>query len=120
MMTSKVKSSGRFFAAVWQVVAQIPFGKVASYGQIAAILGHPRAARTVGWALHSLPEGTDVPWHRVINAKGRISMDCGTHSPELQRFLLLREGVVFDDNGYVNLHLFQWRPDIEDPFSVAY
>ncbi|RPI00974.1 MAG: methylated-DNA--[protein]-cysteine S-methyltransferase [Calditrichaeota bacterium] len=119
-MKSNAKSATGFFAAVWRVVAQIPFGRVASYGQIASMLGNPRAARTVGWALHSLPEGTDVPWHRVINARGRISMDCGEHSPELQRLLLLQEGVMFDDKGYINLQLFQWRPEIDDSFPAAY
>ncbi len=67
------------------MVAQIPYGKVATYGQIALYLGHPRAARTVGWALHALPEGTETPWHRVINSQGRVSTSCLTHSADLQR-----------------------------------
>ncbi|MFB0536550.1 MAG: MGMT family protein, partial [Anaerolineae bacterium] len=58
---------GDFFSRVYRLVSMIPRGKVASYGQIARMLGSPRGARTVGWALHGLPEGTDVPWHRVIN-----------------------------------------------------
>ena len=63
-----------FFEQVYQVVHCIPPGKVATYGQIARILGKPRGARTVGWALHSTPEGSDVPWQRVINSQGKISL----------------------------------------------
>jgi methylated-DNA-protein-cysteine methyltransferase related protein len=98
-----------FFAAVWQIVAKVPVGKVVTYGQIAAMLGNPRAARTVGWALHSLPDNTDLPWHRVINSQGRISTDCGEHSPNLQRYLLEKEGVIFDAKGHVDLDVHQWR-----------
>ena len=100
-----------FFNSVWILVAHIPAGKVASYGQIAALLGNPRAARTVGWALHSTPAYLDIPWHRVINSKGRISTDCGEHSPGLQRFLLEQEGVEFDGD-YVDMDRYQWQPDI--------
>jgi len=101
-----------FFNKVWDMVARIPKGKVASYGQIAAGLGNPRAARTVGWALHSTPHDMDIPWHRVINSRGRISTDCGEHSPDLQRNLLESEGVEFDARGYVDLERFQWRMDV--------
>ena len=61
----------RFFERVYAVVQMIPPGKVASYGQIAALLEHPRAARTVGWALHVMPDGSNAPWHRVVNSQGR-------------------------------------------------
>ena len=86
-------SSRNFFKSVWSIVAHIPAGCVVTYGQIAAMLGNPRAARTVGWALHSTPDALDIPWHRVINSKGRISTDCGEHSPDLQRRLLEQENV---------------------------
>jgi methylated-DNA-protein-cysteine methyltransferase related protein len=99
-----------FFVAVWQIVGQVPLGKVVTYGQIAAMLGNPRAARTVGWALHSLPDSMDIPWHRVINSQGRISTDCGEHSPNLQRYLLEKEGVIFNDKDHVDLEVHQWRP----------
>ncbi len=105
-------NSTGFFNSVWILVAHIPRGKVASYGQIAALLGNPRAARTVGWALHSTPEHLDIPWHRVINSKGRISTDCGEHSPSLQRNLLEQEGVEFDGD-YIDLNRFQWQPTME-------
>ena len=99
-----------FFEHVWDVVKQVPMGKVVSYGQIAALLGSPRAARTVGWALHSTPEDLDIPWHRVINSKGRISFDCCGHDPNIQQLLLEKEGVVFDERGYVDLKIYQWVP----------
>ena len=103
-------SSG-FFEKVWAFVARIPEGKVVTYGQIAAYLGNPRAARTVGWAMHSTPENHDLPWYRVINSRGRTSRGGGEHSPDLQRMLLQNEGVEFDLRGYTNLDRYQWIPD---------
>jgi len=98
-----------FFQRVYDMVAQIPYGKVATYGQIALYLGHPRAARTVGWALHALPEGKKIPWHRVINSQGRVSTSCLTHSADLQRAMLEEEGVVFDERGHIDLVLYRWE-----------
>ena len=97
-----------FFKRVYRLVRQVPPGKVTSYGAIARMLGHPRAARTVGWALHSLPEGSDVPWHRVINSQGRISISRREHSGALQRALLEAEGVEFDADGTVDWDRFGW------------
>jgi len=127
-----------FFERVYRLVRQVPPGKVTSYGAIARMLGHPRAARTVGWALHSLPSsvppiggpppsippsgglppsippiggderGGDVPWHRVINSQGRISTSCREHSADLQRTLLEAEGIQFDERGYVDWDRFGW------------
>lgn len=96
-----------FFRQVYDLVAQIPLGMVATYGQIATLLGHPQAARTVGWALHMLPEDTDVPWQRVINSAGRISIP----DPEMaheQRARLVEEGIVFDERGYTDLRKYLW------------
>ena len=73
------------------------------------MLGNPRAARTVGWALHSLPDGSDVPWQRVINSQGRISTSCLEHAADHQRALLEAEGVEFDERGYVDSALFGWE-----------
>lgn len=101
------------FDKVWAIVAHVPKGQVVTYGQIAVMLGHPRAARTVGWALHSTPAHLDIPWHRVINSKGRISTDCGEHSPHLQRQLLEQEGIVFETRDRVDLDRFQWHPPLE-------
>jgi methylated-DNA-protein-cysteine methyltransferase-like protein len=99
----------RFFDQVYRVVRRIPRGKVATYGQIAALLGQPRAARTVGWALHALPEGSDVPWHRVINARGRISTSCWEHEASLQQRRLEAEGIVFGPDGRVDLKVYRWE-----------
>ena len=97
-----------FYAGVYRLVAQIPTGKVATYGQIAQLLGHPSAARAVGYALHALPTGSDIPWQRVINAAGRISSRCHPHAEAIQRTLLEAEGVRFDSSGTVNLKVFRW------------
>lgn len=98
-----------FFEQVHQVVRCIPPGKVATYGQIARILGMPHAARTVGWALQAIPEGSDVPWQRVINGRGMISFRPGSPGATLQRALLEDEGVVFDEKGRVNLRVYGWK-----------
>jgi methylated-DNA-protein-cysteine methyltransferase-like protein len=91
----------------------IPRGKVATYGQIATIVSHRGAARTVGWALHGLTKGTDVPWHRVINARGQISLDPGTR----QITLLRKEGVRVNAQGKIDMKEFQWSgldwPEVE-------
>jgi methylated-DNA-protein-cysteine methyltransferase related protein len=100
-----------FFEQVYLLVRQIPRGKVASYGQVAALLGHPRAARTVGWALNALTECQDpsVPWQRVINHAGRITIARAGLDPAVQRQLLEEEGIEFDQDGYVDMRLFGWR-----------
>jgi methylated-DNA-protein-cysteine methyltransferase-like protein len=97
-----------FYAAVYRLVAQVPPGKVTTYGQIARWLGHPSAARAVGYALHALPTGSDVPWQRVINAAGRISSRCNRHYEAIQRALLEAEGVRFDSYGSVDMQRFGW------------
>ena len=105
-----------FYAVVYRLVAQIPRGKVTSYGQIARWLGHPSAARAVGYALHALPAGSDIPWQRVINAAGRISSRCDRHFEAIQRALLEAEGVRFDSYGNVNLQRFGWLgPSVTEP-----
>lgn len=99
----------KFFRQVYRVARLVPSGKVATYGQIAAILGHPRAARTVGWAMHALPQDSDIPWHRVINAQGRISTSCQEHDADLQRRRLEAEGVAFGPNDRVDLQVYRWE-----------
>jgi methylated-DNA-protein-cysteine methyltransferase-like protein len=100
-----------FFARVWLLVRQIPRGRVASYGQIAALLGHPQAARTVGWALNALTreQAVDVPWQRVINSAGRISTSRADLTADVQRALLEEEGVEFDLHGRVDWQRFGWE-----------
>ncbi|HET9334753.1 MAG TPA: MGMT family protein [Gemmatimonadota bacterium] len=97
-----------FYDQVYRMVTRIPHGRVTTYGHIAALCGKPRAARTVGWALHALPDDHRVPWHRVINARGGISIAKVGLPPELQRSLLEREGVVFDADGRVDLERWGW------------
>jgi methylated-DNA-protein-cysteine methyltransferase-like protein len=106
-----------FFARVYHIVRLVPFGQVATYGQIAAIVSDSRAARTVGWALRALRDDTDVPWHRVINAQGQVSTQYCERAALVQRRLLEEEGIVFDDGGRISLERFQWEgldwPEIE-------
>jgi methylated-DNA-protein-cysteine methyltransferase-like protein len=97
-----------FYAAVYRLVAQIPAGRVTTYGQIARWLGHLSAARAVGYALHVLPAGSEIPWQRVINAAGRVSARCDQHYEAIQRALLEAEGVQFDRSGSVDLKKFGW------------
>ncbi|TDG15110.1 MGMT family protein [Seongchinamella unica] len=92
---------------IWQVVALIPPGKVATYGDVAAQAGLPGAARRVGRALKLLPTGTRIPWHRVVNAQGGISLPPGSSSQYTQRERLEAEGVVFKANGAVDLRRFR-------------
>lgn len=99
-------SVGLFFK-IYKIILKIPKGKVATYGQIAALAGNPRAARTVGWFLHSLNDDTNVPWHRVINASGRSSFPLESKR-KLQQALLEVEGIKFDEHGQVELEVFQW------------
>jgi methylated-DNA-protein-cysteine methyltransferase-like protein len=98
------------YERIYAVIRRIPLGRVATYGQVAALAGIPLRARQVGYALHSLPSGKPVPWHRVINAQGRISARAGTDGDIIQLAVLKREGIRFDTTGRVNLSVFQWRP----------
>jgi methylated-DNA-protein-cysteine methyltransferase related protein len=97
------------YALIWSVVRKIPRGRVATYGDIASLAGLEGHARQVGYALHNLPERSDVPWHRVINARGEISPRTAGDSHELQRMLLEAEGVEFDLAGRVSLREYRWR-----------
>tara|TARA_Y100001934_G_scaffold281231_1_gene390274 strand:+ start:255 stop:578 length:324 start_codon:yes stop_codon:yes gene_type:complete len=99
-----------FYERVWAWVRQVPAGRVVTYGQVATALGSPRAARAVGYAMYGVQDA-DVPWQRVINAKGRISNGGQLARPELQRQLLLREGVEFGPDGEIELARFQWWPE---------
>jgi methylated-DNA-protein-cysteine methyltransferase-like protein len=106
----------RFRARVHQWVARIPPGRVATYGQISLLAGHPRRARLVGHALHG-STGDPLPWHRVINAQGRISARAGESRPRgdgpierRQQRLLEAEGVRFR-GGKVDLERYRWRPE---------
>ena len=94
---------------MWLVIRRIPRGQVATYGQIAALLGRPRAARAVGGAMRECPD--DVPWHRVVNASGGISRRARMESMLTQRMRLIREGVPLR-GGRVSLRRYRWSdPD---------
>ena len=105
---------------VWDIVRQIPYGEVATYGQIASLLSPPEGvhektykafgARWVGSAMAACPD--DIPWHRVINAQGKISLRGG--GDNLQRQLLEDEGVSFDERGRINLIHYQWNGKLEE------
>ena len=96
------------YQRIYEVVRRIPEGRVATYGQVARLAGLGRQARQVGYALHALPDGHDVPWHRVINARGEISMRTDPVHEGLQREMLEEEGIVFDQHGRVTLCEYQW------------
>ena len=106
--------SRQFFKRVYEVVARIPRRRVTTYGLIAACLCAPRSARAVGYALHALPPNTRLPWHRVINKKGRISIQRTEIPAAEQARLLAREGVGLKKKQgeyYVRpLKRFLWQP----------
>lgn len=95
---------------IYKVIQKIPHGKVATYGQIAHMAGLPGHARQVGYALAATPDGLDLPWQRVINAKGEVSARSEPGYEGLQRAILESEGVVFNPRGRVDLKRFQWSP----------
>lgn len=96
-----------FQQRVWQIVASIPFGCVTTYGEIARLAGSPRAARQVGGVLRRLPQGSKLPWHRVINRKGEISMV--GDDLRRQRDALEAEGVEVSNDGKVSLADYRWK-----------
>lgn len=98
------------YARIYEVVRRIPRGRVATYGQVADLAGLPGHARQVGYALHALPRGTTVPWHRVLNARGALSLRPSSGGEITQRLRLEREGVRFDAAGRVALERIRWRP----------
>jgi methylated-DNA-protein-cysteine methyltransferase-like protein len=98
------------YARIYSVVGRIPRGRVATYGQIAALAGLPGRARQVGYALYALPEGSPLPWHRVLGAGGRLSlMRLDVASGMSQRLRLESEGVRFGARGRVDLEEFGWQ-----------
>jgi methylated-DNA-protein-cysteine methyltransferase related protein len=98
------------YPRIHAVVSRIPKGRVATYGQIAALAGLPRQARLVGYSMHALPADSDVPWHRVVNAAGKISIRSdGLGHDQLQAQLLRREGVRFVA-GAIPLDRYRWQP----------
>jgi methylated-DNA-protein-cysteine methyltransferase related protein len=100
------------YERIYAVVRQIPPGKVATYGQVAELACLPRQARLVGYALYNVDTQSDVPWHRVINAKGEISASPFRYGGDhLQRVLLEQEGVQFSGSGKISLKTYRWQPE---------
>lgn len=114
----------RFRTRVRRLVARIPAGRVATYGQLSALAGHPRRARFVGRVLRELPPGSDLPWHRVINAQGRISPRAGEarwpgEPVERRQSRLLRAEGVRLRGGVVDLARYGWRPEEDGGWIAA-
>jgi O-6-methylguanine DNA methyltransferase len=97
----------QFYQKIYEIVQKVPFGKVASYKQIAVLAGSPLAARQVGYAMAALPPGSSVPWHRIINSRGEIPIK-DPAGAKAQRQRLLLEGIAFNSNGRINLDTFGW------------
>ena len=98
------------YQRIYRVVRRIPKGRVATYGQVASLAGLAGHARQVGYALHALPDGTVVPWHRVVNAAGRISARATPGGELVQQLLLEKEGIRLDGRGRVPLDHLRWNP----------
>jgi methylated-DNA-protein-cysteine methyltransferase-like protein len=101
------------YERIYAVVRRIPRGRVATYGLVAQLAGMVNGARQVGYALHALPEHTAVPWHRVVNVRGAISLRGGGDAT--QRILLEREGVAFGAGGRIDLAVHGWRSTHDAP-----
>ena len=110
----QVKSTfdDNWYQSVWKVVSEIPSGHVLTYGEVARLAGMPRAARRVSQALRRAPVGTDLPWHRVINAQGKISFPEDSSGWKKQKDKLEEEGVVFL-NGEIDLDHFGYRGAVD-------
>lgn len=112
-MTEAQSDRSDFFERVWEVVAEIPFGRVTTYGHIAEYLGVKSAARTVGWALNAA-SASGLPAHRVVNRYGALSGRMHFATPTVMEERLRSEGVAFDDEGCVRMDLFLWIPGTDD------
>ena len=102
-------AAGSSYERIYAVVRKIPRGRVASYGQVARLAGLPGRARQVGYAMHALPSGTRVPWHRVVNAEGKVSRRRIPGAELTQRVLLEREGIRFGPGKRIPLARFGWK-----------
>lgn len=104
----KTNKYSELYHTIWATIMQIPPGKVATYGQIARLSGIAGNARIVGYALHKSPANIELPWYRVINSKGKISFSKDDGSYTLQKALLEKEGVIFD-NETIDLKRYGWQ-----------
>lgn len=107
-MVVSIKHPPSLYEKIYEIVAQIPYGKVTTYGKIAKMVGGCNP-RTVGYAMAATPVTSDIPWQRVINWEGKISIRRDGEESHLQRQLLEAEGVVFNHKRQVDLHKFGWK-----------
>ncbi|HEX2953997.1 MAG TPA: methylated-DNA--[protein]-cysteine S-methyltransferase [Bacillota bacterium] len=98
-----------FFKKVYELVAVVPKGKVVTYGEIAAALGSPQGARTVGWAMRAAPEGLGLPCHRVVNRQGKLAPEPVFGGRNIQRMMLEAEGVTFLEDGRIDMEKHRWQ-----------
>jgi methylated-DNA-protein-cysteine methyltransferase-like protein len=98
--------SKNFTQRVIYIIKHIPLGKVTTYGQIADMAGNPRGARQVAWVLHSSSQKHGLPWHRVVNSKGKISLKGEGYT--IQKQLLQKEGVIFDEDDTIDFEHYLW------------
>lgn len=99
------------FEKIYEQVKRIPKGKVATYSQIALLVGNPRLSQVVGYALHANPSQKTIPCHRVVNKSGRVAKGFAFGGENIQRDMLLSEGVSFIDNFTVDMSKCQWKLD---------
>lgn len=100
------------FQKIYEVVKEIPYGTVASYGQVAALAGNRRLAKVVGYALHVNPNPEQIPCYRVVNVKGEVSKVFAFGGENRQRELLEQEGVQFLENGCVDMLQYRWNKQV--------
>ncbi|MDF2802710.1 MAG: O-6-methylguanine methyltransferase [Anaerocolumna sp.] len=108
------KDHTNFFDKVYTIVSRIPKGRVATYGQIALIIGSPNSSRIVGYAMHSAPPDRNLPCHRVVNREGRMAPGNIFGGEKIQKELLKKEGVTFLKNGCINMEKHLWKYNIEE------
>lgn len=97
-------------------IGLIPVGQISTYKQIAALAGKPQGARGVSWILNSSSKKHNLPWHRVLGSSGKISFPAGSRQHNLQKKLLLKEGIIFSESGRIDFKKFQWK---KKPKKVA-
>ncbi len=105
-----------FTSKLLEIMTNIPYGKVTTYGRVAVIAGNPRAARQVSWALRVYSDKYNLPWHRIINSKGTISLGRG-QGFELQKSLLEEEGIIVMESGSVDLKKYLWNGELRHNFE---
>lgn len=101
------------FKKIYAVVSKIPEGKVATYGQVAALAGNPRWSRVVGYALHSNPAPGIIPCHRVVNREGKTAPSFAFGGEDIQKSLLQNEGIIFGSDGCIDLKIYGWKPEFK-------